>query len=51
MEYQFDDHDFGKNDADGTSPTRNVANLLYWKYVPHGNLHNYLPLYKDEELT
>ncbi|CAD8157377.1 unnamed protein product [Paramecium pentaurelia] len=51
IEYQFDDHDFGKNDADGTSPTRNVANLLYWKYVPHGNLHNYLPLYKDEELT
>ncbi|CAD8069222.1 unnamed protein product [Paramecium sonneborni] len=51
FEYQFDDHDFGKNDADGRSPTRKVANLLYWKYVPHGNLHNLLPLFQDEELT
>lgn len=50
IEYQFDDHDFGKNDADGTSITRVVANFVYWSYVPHGDLHNYQPLFtKDQD--
>lgn len=45
IEYQFDDHDYGVNDADGTSMTRTIANWMYWKYVPHGDHHNYMPLY------
>lgn len=33
--YVWDDHDFGPNNADGTSPSREAARLTYQEYVPH----------------
>ena len=33
--YVFDDHDFGANDADGTSPSNAAATGVYRERVPH----------------
>ncbi len=33
--YVWDDHDYGKNNADSTSPARAAARLTYREYVPH----------------
>lgn len=33
--YVWDDHDFGPNDADGTSPSKPSALSTYRQYVPH----------------
>jgi phosphodiesterase/alkaline phosphatase D-like protein len=36
--YVWDDHDYGPNDGDRTSPTREAARLVYQQYVPHYDL-------------
>ena len=33
--YIWDDHDYGPNDSNGTSPGREAARLTYREYVPH----------------
>jgi phosphodiesterase/alkaline phosphatase D-like protein len=33
--YTWDDHDYGPNNGDRTSPTRAAARLVYQQYVPH----------------
>lgn len=33
--YVWDDHDFGPNNSDGTSLSREAARLTYQEYVPH----------------
>lgn len=33
--YMWDDHDYGPNDSDKTSPSRLAARLAYQEYVPH----------------
>lgn len=33
--YMWDDHDFGPNNSDSTSPGRNSARLVYQEFVPH----------------
>jgi hypothetical protein len=33
--YVWDDHDYGENNADGTSPSRPAAHRVYRQYVPH----------------
>jgi phosphodiesterase/alkaline phosphatase D-like protein len=33
--YMWDDHDFGPNDSDRTSPARTQARQVYREYVPH----------------
>lgn len=33
--YMWDDHDFGPNDADGTSPSRDAVRAFYATDVPH----------------
>jgi phosphodiesterase/alkaline phosphatase D-like protein len=33
--YVWDDHDYGPNDGDATSPTRAAARQVYRQYVPH----------------
>jgi alkaline phosphatase D len=33
--YVWDDHDYGPNDADGTSPSKPAALATYDEYVPH----------------
>lgn len=33
--YIWDDHDFGPNNSDSTSPSRPAARLTYQEYVPH----------------
>lgn len=33
--YVWDDHDFGENDANGTAPSRQAAQLNYRETVPH----------------
>ena len=33
--YMWDDHDYGPNDSDSTSPSRTAARLTYREYVPH----------------
>ena len=35
LAYIWDDHDYGPNDSDGTSPSRTAARLTYQEYVPH----------------
>lgn len=39
MMYIFDDHDFGPNDADGNTVTREAATRTYLKYFPYYDLH------------
>jgi alkaline phosphatase D len=36
--YAWDDHDFGPNNGDRTSPTKAVARQVYQEYVPHYDL-------------
>lgn len=36
--YMFDDHDYGPNDSDGASPSRNAALRVYKEKVPHNPL-------------
>jgi hypothetical protein len=38
--YIYDDHDFGPNDAVGTSPSRPAAQKMYRENFPHYNLPN-----------
>ena len=33
--YMWDDHDYGPNNSDATSPARTSARLTYQQYVPH----------------
>jgi phosphodiesterase/alkaline phosphatase D-like protein len=33
--YMWDDHDYGPNDSDATSPSRLASRLTYQEYVPH----------------
>ena len=33
--YMWDDHDYGANNSDGTSPARRAARSTYRRYVPH----------------
>lgn len=35
LAYVWDDHDYGPNNADRTSPTRTAAQAVYREYVPH----------------
>lgn len=35
LAYVWDDHDFGPNDSDATSPSRLASRLTYQEYVPH----------------
>jgi len=35
MAYTWDDHDFGPNNSDSTSPSRTASRLTYQEYVPH----------------
>ena len=35
LAYVWDDHDFGPNDADGSSPARPAARRVYREYAPH----------------
>jgi phosphodiesterase/alkaline phosphatase D-like protein len=37
--YMFDDHDFGRNNADTTSASRSAAQEVYKERVPHYPLH------------
>jgi len=41
--YVWDDHDFGPNDAIGTSPSKPAATKAYKDFVPYYPLKNYLP--------
>jgi len=34
-DYVWDDHDYGPNDGDRTSPARSAARSVYQQYVPH----------------
>ena len=34
VDYVWDDHDFGPNDSDGSSPSRLAAISSYWQAVP-----------------
>ena len=36
--YTWDDHDYGPNDSDATSPSREAARLIYREYVPSYSL-------------
>lgn len=36
--YMFDDHDYGPNDSNGTSPSRNAALSVFRERVPHHSL-------------
>jgi alkaline phosphatase D len=36
--YIWDDHDYGPDNSDGTSPSREAARLTYREYVPHYSL-------------
>ena len=36
--YMWDDHDYGKNNSDKSSPSREAARLAYREIVPHYNL-------------
>ena len=38
LAYVWDDHDFGPNDADGTSPSKPAAFAVYRQFVPHYTL-------------
>lgn len=33
--YTWDDHDFGPNDSDATSPSRSASRIAYQRFVPH----------------
>ncbi|MEM8599054.1 MAG: alkaline phosphatase D family protein [Bacteroidota bacterium] len=33
--YTWDDHDFGPNDSDATSPSRAASRIAYQRFVPH----------------
>lgn len=33
--YMWDDHDFGPNNSDGESPSKEASRLTYQEYVPH----------------
>ena len=35
LNYMWDDHDYGPNNSDSTSPSRQAARLAYQEYVPH----------------
>ncbi len=35
LAYIWDDHDFGPNNSDSTSPSRTASRLTYQEYVPH----------------
>jgi alkaline phosphatase D len=35
LAYMWDDHDYGPNDSDATSPSRLASRLTYQEYVPH----------------
>jgi phosphodiesterase/alkaline phosphatase D-like protein len=35
LAYTWDDHDYGPNNSDSTSPGRTAARLTYQEYVPH----------------
>jgi len=43
IQYLFDDHDFGSNDADGNVPSKPAATAAFKKFVPYYPLRNYLP--------
>lgn len=40
IEYVWDDHDYGPNDADATSPTREVARAVFRQFVPSHQLES-----------
>lgn len=44
--YVWDDHDYGPNDADGLSPSRDAARQVYRQYVPHYPLPSPGPIYQ-----
>lgn len=43
LAYVWDDHDYGGNNADGTSPSRAAAQAVYREYVPHYPLADAAP--------
>jgi len=43
IQYMFDDHDFGSNDADGNVPSKPAATAAFRKFAPSYPLKNYLP--------
>ncbi|MCP5024800.1 MAG: phosphatase PAP2 family protein [Actinomycetia bacterium] len=45
LAYVWDDHDYGPNNADGTSPSRDAARTAYRQAVPHA------PLADDETIN
>jgi len=42
--YVWDDHDFGPDNSNGTSPARPASTTAYKKFVPYDTLKNYLPI-------
>jgi hypothetical protein len=43
LAYVWDDHDYGGNNADGTSPSRAAAQAVYREYAPHYPLADAAP--------
>jgi len=41
--YIWDDHDFGEDNSQGTSPSRPAAHTTFKNFVPYGPLKGYLP--------
>src|SRR5690606_12292946 len=41
--YVWDDHDFGPNDAEGTSPSKPAATIAFKRFAPYVPLQNTLP--------
>jgi len=45
--YIWDDHDYGPNNSDKTSPSREAARLAYREWVPHYETPNKGPIYQS----
>ncbi|MEM9998054.1 MAG: alkaline phosphatase D family protein, partial [Bacteroidota bacterium] len=48
--YTWDDHDFGPNDSDRTSPSRSASRIAYQRYVPHYPLADQDPAPEDRAI-
>lgn len=45
--YMWDDHDYGPNDFDRTSPSRAAAHEVYREYIPHHPLPDAEAIYQS----
>lgn len=48
--YVWDDHDYGPNDSDKTSPSRDAARQVYREYIPHYPLPDDGAIYQTFEV-